>query len=132
MIVQTTQEIQKKIVERWNLVNIFPTPQRIKNKMRINSKWETLKIHNNDRLYSEKKTHTHTQRWNTALWNKYLYSGNLFCHIIYSLKSVRIGSFPGPYLVRMWENTNQKNSKYWHFSFLTHWNTQILRHQNGV
>ena len=28
--------------------------------MRINSKWETLKNHNNDGFYSEKHTHTHT------------------------------------------------------------------------
>ena len=32
-----------------------------------------------------------------------------------SLKSVRIRSFSGPYSVRVWENTDQKNSEYWHF-----------------
>ena len=30
-------------------------------------------------------------------------------------KSVRIRRFSGPYLVRMQENTDQKNSKYGHF-----------------
>ena len=32
------------------------------------------------------------------------------------MKSVRIRSFSGPYLVRMRENTDQKNSEYEHFS----------------
>ena len=31
------------------------------------------------------------------------------------MKSVRIQSFSGPYLVRMQENTDQKNSEYVHF-----------------
>ena len=32
------------------------------------------------------------------------------------VESVRNRSFSGPYWVRMWENTDQKNSKYRHFS----------------
>ena len=32
------------------------------------------------------------------------------------MKSVRIWSFFGPYLVQMRENTDQKSSKYGHFS----------------
>ena len=31
------------------------------------------------------------------------------------MKSVRIRSFSGPCSVRMWENTDQKNSEYGHF-----------------
>ena len=32
------------------------------------------------------------------------------------VKSVRIRSYSGPYSVRMWENANQNNSEYGHFS----------------
>ena len=32
------------------------------------------------------------------------------------VKSVRVQSFSGPYSVQMWENTDQKNSEYGHFS----------------
>ena len=32
------------------------------------------------------------------------------------MKSIRIQSFSGPYSIRMWESTDQKNSEYGHFS----------------
>ena len=32
------------------------------------------------------------------------------------VKSVRVLNFSGPYSVQMWENTDQKNSEYGHFS----------------
>ena len=32
------------------------------------------------------------------------------------VEDVQIWSFSGPYSVRMWENTDQKNSEYGHFS----------------
>ena len=32
------------------------------------------------------------------------------------VKSVHVRSFSGPYSVRMWEDTDQKNSEYGHFS----------------
>ena len=35
---------------------------------------------------------------------------------LHCVKSVRVQSFSGRYSVRMWENTDQKNSKYGHFS----------------
>ena len=38
------------------------------------------------------------------------------CYSNHCLKSVRIWSFSGPYSVWMWENKDQKNSKYGYFS----------------
>ena len=35
---------------------------------------------------------------------------------LHCVKSVRIRSHSGPYSVRMWENTDQNNSEYGHFS----------------
>ena len=41
-----------------------------------------------------------------------------FCvnQVNHCVKSVRIWNFSGPYSVRMWENTDQKNFEYGHFS----------------
>ena len=35
---------------------------------------------------------------------------------LHCVKNVRVRSFSGPYSVEMWENTDQKNSEYGHFS----------------
>ena len=48
------------------------------------------------------------------------------------VKSVSIRSFSGPHSVRMWENTDQKNSEYGHFSRSVYFNNMSSQSTNQL